>query len=227
MGAEIKFRWGGKIPYVAENVQNVRSAVTQAVKEGADLGGAYLGGAYLHGADLYGANLGGADLGRADLRGADLREAYLAEANLGRADLRGANLGNAYLHGVNLYGARLEGAYLEGAYLCRADLLGTELLEKYQDLESPGVDAAKIIRRISALRKRRRLTQKDISERIGTKQSVISRFEAGQDAYFSTVVAYIWALDVDINRVLDFENLFIPYLLSVGPAKESTESSDE
>ena len=37
MGAEIKFRWGGKIPYVAENVQNVRSAVTQAVKEGADL----------------------------------------------------------------------------------------------------------------------------------------------------------------------------------------------
>jgi len=48
VGAEIKFRWGGKIPYVAENVQNVRSAVTQAVKEGADLCRAYLGGAYSH-----------------------------------------------------------------------------------------------------------------------------------------------------------------------------------
>ena len=151
MGTEIKSRWGGK-------TQDVRSAVTQAVKEGADLGGADLRGADLRGANLAGVYLAGV---------------YLAGASLHGADLREANLGNAYLRGAHLYGAHLEGAHLEGAYLCRTDLLGTELLEKYQDLESPGIDAAKIIRRISALRKRRRLTQKDISELIGTQQSVL------------------------------------------------------
>ncbi|MCC6381795.1 MAG: pentapeptide repeat-containing protein, partial [Dehalococcoidia bacterium] len=61
---EIKHRDGRAI-YVAEHAQDVRAALIQAVREGADLGDAYLRGAYLRGANLRGANLGGADLGGA------------------------------------------------------------------------------------------------------------------------------------------------------------------
>jgi Pentapeptide repeats (8 copies) len=66
--------------YVAENATDVRAALQEAVKRGADLGGADLGGAYLGGAYLRGA----------DLRGANLHD---------------ANLGGAYLHGADLHGA--------------------------------------------------------------------------------------------------------------------------
>jgi len=68
---EINHRWlNDTVLYTAENAQDVRAAVVEAVSRGADLGGAdlrraYLGGANLGGADLRGAYLGGADLGGA------------------------------------------------------------------------------------------------------------------------------------------------------------------
>ena len=118
---------GGRELYTAESAQDVRTALIEAVRAGADLGGAdlggaylggaYLGGAYLRGADLRGADLGGAYLRGADLRGADLGGAYLAGAYLAGADLRGAYLRGAYLGGAYLGGAYLGGADLGGAYL--------------------------------------------------------------------------------------------------------------
>jgi len=101
---EIKNRFTRSVVfnYEKENA-TIKEAVTQAVKEGADLYGANLEGADLRGADLYGANLYGANLYGANLEGADLRG----------ADLEGANL-----YGANLYGANLEGAKnKEQAYL--------------------------------------------------------------------------------------------------------------
>ena len=76
---EIRSR-NGTVCYTAENAQDVRAAVREAVASRA----------YLRDADL-----SGADLGDADLRGANLRRAYLRDADLGGADLRGANLGGA------------------------------------------------------------------------------------------------------------------------------------
>ena len=70
--------------------EDIRDAVQQAVKAGANLRGADLGGADLGDADLGGANLRGADLGGADLRDANLRGANLRDANLRGANLRGA-----------------------------------------------------------------------------------------------------------------------------------------
>jgi hypothetical protein len=129
---EIKHRWSGKVLYTAENAQDVRAAVLEAVKQGAylqgaDLRGAYLQGAYLRGADLRGADLQGAYLRGADLRGADLRGAYLRGADLQGAYLRGADLQGAYLRGADLRGADLRGAYLRGADLRGADLRGAYL----------------------------------------------------------------------------------------------------
>jgi hypothetical protein len=50
---QIKSRWdSSKVLYTAENAQDVRAAVLEAVKQGAYLQGAYLQGAYLQGADL-------------------------------------------------------------------------------------------------------------------------------------------------------------------------------
>ena len=62
----------GKTLYVAENADDLETAVKDAVASGADLVGADLGGADLGGADLGGADLRGADLGGADLGGAYL-----------------------------------------------------------------------------------------------------------------------------------------------------------
>ena len=76
-----------KVLYRAESAQDVRAALEEAVRSGADLYGANLSGANLRGVDLYGANLSGADLRRADLRRADLRG-----ADLRGADLRGVDL---------------------------------------------------------------------------------------------------------------------------------------
>jgi len=110
MSIEIKSRWDGKVLYTAKTAQDVRGAVKEAVKRGANLRGANLGDADLRGANLRGANLGGAYLRGANLRGANLRGANLRGANLGGADLRGANLGGADLRGANLGGANLGGA---------------------------------------------------------------------------------------------------------------------
>ena len=81
---------GGRELFVAESAADVRAAVVEAVKRGADLGSADL-----RSADLRGADLGGAYLRGADLRGAYLRGAYLGGAYLRGADLRGADLGGA------------------------------------------------------------------------------------------------------------------------------------
>jgi hypothetical protein len=107
---EIKNRWNGRVLYTAENAQDVRAALEEAVASGANLGDADLGGANLGGADLRGANLGDADLGGANLGGADLGGAYLGDADLGGANLGGADLGGAYLRGAYLRGANLGGA---------------------------------------------------------------------------------------------------------------------
>ena len=72
---EIKSRWDGSVLYTAENAQDVRQALTEAVEGGANLRGANLGGANLGGAYLGGAYLGDANLGGAYLRGANLRGA--------------------------------------------------------------------------------------------------------------------------------------------------------
>ena len=72
---EIKSWRDGRVLFTAKNATDVRQAVEEARKAGADLGGA---------------DLGGANLGGADLRGANLGDAYLRGAYLGGADLRGA-----------------------------------------------------------------------------------------------------------------------------------------
>ena len=76
---EIKNRFTRSVifNYEKENA-TIKEAVTQAVKEGADLYGANLEGADLRGADLEGANLYGANLYGANLEGAKNKEqAYL------------------------------------------------------------------------------------------------------------------------------------------------------
>jgi hypothetical protein len=120
MSIEIK-NVGGRVLYTAQTATDVRAALVEAVK-----GGANLGGAYLRGADLYGADLGGAYLRGADLYGANLYGADLRGADLCGADLGGANLGGADLGGADLYGADLRGADLRGADLRGADLRGAK-----------------------------------------------------------------------------------------------------
>jgi hypothetical protein len=95
-------RWSGKVQFECELPAEVagleygfqlRFAIREALKAGADLRGANLRDANLSDADLRGADLGGADLrdanlSGADLRGANLRGANLRDANLSDADLR-------------------------------------------------------------------------------------------------------------------------------------------
>ena len=59
---EIRSRWDNSVLYTAQNAQNVRAAVGEAVKGGWNLRDANLGGAYLRGANLGGANLRDANL---------------------------------------------------------------------------------------------------------------------------------------------------------------------
>jgi len=98
---EIKHRYTNQV-LCSFDVENVKDAVTNAVKSNTD---------------LRGADLRGADLCNTDLRSADLRGADLCNANLRSADLRGANLCNADLHGANLRNADLHGANLRGEIL--------------------------------------------------------------------------------------------------------------
>ena len=75
----------GDVLYVAKGAADVRAAVEEAVRKGADL----------RSADLGFADLRSADLRSADLRFVDLRFADLGSADLRSADLRFADLGSA------------------------------------------------------------------------------------------------------------------------------------
>ena len=120
---------GGRDLYVAESAGDVRAAVVEAVKAGADLYGANLSRANLYGANLYGADLSRANLYGANLSGADLSGANLSRANLSGANLSGADLSRADLSGANLYGANLSRANLSRADLYGADLYGADHAE--------------------------------------------------------------------------------------------------
>jgi len=139
---EIKSWRDGRVLFTAKNATDVRQAVEEARKAGADLwdadlwaanlgaanlGGANLRGANLRGANLWDANLGGANLGGADLGDADRGAANLRGANLGGADLGAANLGGANLGAANLWAANLGGADLGAANLGAANLGGANL----------------------------------------------------------------------------------------------------
>jgi hypothetical protein len=115
MSITIRNRWNDEAIYVAKGAADVRAAVEEAVKNGANLTDAYLRGAYLRGANLTDAYLRGAYLRGANLRGANLTGANLRGAYLRGAYLRGAYLRGAYLRGANLTGANLGGANLGGA----------------------------------------------------------------------------------------------------------------
>ena len=80
MSIKIKSWRDGRVLFTAKGASDVREALEEARREGANLRGANLGGANLEGANLREANLGGANL----------RGAYLEGANL-----EGANLGGA------------------------------------------------------------------------------------------------------------------------------------
>jgi uncharacterized protein YjbI with pentapeptide repeats len=91
MSIEIRSRWDrNTVLYAAESADDVRTAMQEAVKAGANLRGADLDCANLHGAYLRGANLRGAYLYGANLRGANLHGADLYGAHLHGADVRGA-----------------------------------------------------------------------------------------------------------------------------------------
>ena len=94
---EIKHRLNQVVLFESETATSQKEAVSEAVRQSADLRGANLGGANLRGANLGGANLGGADLRGADLGGADLGGADLRGANLRGANLGGANLGQQWI----------------------------------------------------------------------------------------------------------------------------------
>jgi hypothetical protein len=114
---EIKHRINGKVLYTAESAQDVKTAVEEAAKAGANLRSADL-----RSADLGSANLRSADLGYANLRSANLRSANLRSADLRSADLRSADLGYANLRSADLRSANLRSADLRSANLRSANL---------------------------------------------------------------------------------------------------------
>ena len=105
MKIKILNRFNGSLLHEVE-AENIKDAVLQLVKSGANLYGANLYGANLSVANLYGANLSGANLSGANLYGADLSRANLSGANLYGANLYGANLSVANLYGANLSRAK-------------------------------------------------------------------------------------------------------------------------
>jgi uncharacterized protein DUF5758/pentapeptide repeat protein len=66
---DIKNRWTDAVLFHSDTAQNIREAMTEALRKGADLSGADLSGANLSGANLRSANLSGADLRSANLSG--------------------------------------------------------------------------------------------------------------------------------------------------------------
>jgi len=126
----------GAVLYTAQNADDIRTALQEAVKARANLARANLADAYLADANLAGAYLADANLAYANLARANLAYAYLARANLAganlaRAYLAGANLADAYLADANLAGAYLAGAYLAGANLAGANLADAYLADAY------------------------------------------------------------------------------------------------
>jgi pentapeptide repeat protein len=112
---EIK-RWtDGKVLYTAENAQDVRTAVEEAVAAGVSLNDAELNGAKLNYAELNDAELNGAELNYAKLNYAKLNGAELNGAELNDAELNGAKLNYAELNYAELNYAELNGAELNGA----------------------------------------------------------------------------------------------------------------
>lgn len=109
---QIKHRWNGSVLFTADipddtpSGMEMRVALENATRAGADLADANLVGANLAGANLVGADLTDANLVGANLVGADLARANLVGANLARANLARANLVGAYLAGANLVGAK-------------------------------------------------------------------------------------------------------------------------
>jgi hypothetical protein len=141
---QIIHRYTSAVLFESATSTTVKTALIEAVGEGANLRGANLEDAYLRGANLRGANLEdaylrgaylkGANLEDANLRGANLRGANLEDAYLRGAYLKGANLEDANLRGANLRGANLEGANLKDAYLRGAYLEGANLEPIRKDL---------------------------------------------------------------------------------------------
>ena len=76
MSIDILDRWTRAVLYHSENASDIRAAVLQAIKAGANLSDANLSGANLSGANLSGAYLSGADLSGAHLSGAEGVEAW-------------------------------------------------------------------------------------------------------------------------------------------------------
>ncbi len=95
MSIEIKSRWNSEVLYVAQTASDVRTALQEAVKSGANLSGANLSSANLSDANLSSANLSSANLSSANLSSANLSSANLSDANLSSANLSGANLRSA------------------------------------------------------------------------------------------------------------------------------------
>lgn len=146
-------------PPIPGAAHELRTTVTERVREGKSLKDLKLAGADLREMDFLGASLIGLDLQKANLAGAKLGDAKLTGArlcgaNLTGADLSGADLGRADLSRATLANARFEGAVLIGAKLCdaegksarfndarlgQADLTGAALLEaSFNDIDAPG-----------------------------------------------------------------------------------------
>ena len=98
---EIKICWNSEVLYSGEH-ENLKEAVEEAVKSGANLRGADLSCASLSCADLSGASLSCASLSCADLSGASLSCADLSCADLSDADLSCASLSGASLSGAQV-----------------------------------------------------------------------------------------------------------------------------
>lgn len=111
-----------------ESVQaDIKGALVEAVRIGANLTNANLTNANLRSADLSYTNLRNADLTNADLSYTDLRHADLRSADLRSANLTGTDLSYTNLRNANLTGADLRNANLTGANLTDADLSYTDL----------------------------------------------------------------------------------------------------
>ena len=104
---EIKHRHTGAVLYTAQNAQDVRAAVREAVAAKADLRWSDLSGSDLSGSDLSGSDLSGSDLRGSDLSGSDLSGSNLRGSDLRWSDLSGSDLSGSDLSGSDLSGSNL------------------------------------------------------------------------------------------------------------------------
>jgi uncharacterized protein YjbI with pentapeptide repeats len=132
--------WDGTTLYETE-AENIRAAVVEALKSGANLQSANLQSANLQYANLQSANLWSANLWSANLWSADLQSADLQSADLRSADLQYANLRSANLQYADLRSANLQYADLQYANLQYANLRSANL--QYANLRSANLRSAK------------------------------------------------------------------------------------